>query len=92
MVIIAVMDNNIAKIVKIAAFSGERLFFELEGGMFASASVEKDRGNIVLFPWEEIFQQYIYEEDIPEPTDEQIRNAEENYYRYGADARLMIVD
>ena len=84
--------DEISAIKTVVAFSGERVFFELENGLYASASVIRDLGNIVLFPWAEIFLQYIYEEDIPEPTDEQLENAKYNYNKYAADAKMLIVD
>ena len=86
------MNEELPKIVKVVAFSGERVFFELDNRMYASSPVTEDGGNIILFPWAEIFLQYLYEEDIPEPSEEQIKNAENNYYKYGKDAKLLIVD
>ena len=85
------MSEDISKIKKSVAHSDQRIFFELENGLYASAPMEKDKGNIILFPWPDIFLQYIYE-DFPEPSEEQVKNAEDNYYKYGADARMLIVD
>lgn len=85
------MDDELPRIIKKVAHSDKRVFFELDNRMYASASVEKGDPNIILFPWKEIFLQYLYEE-IPEPDEAALKTAEENYYNYGKDARLLVVD
>lgn len=85
------MDEELPRIVKKVAHSDRRVFFELDNHMYASASVEEGDSNVILFPWKEIFLQYLYDE-IPEPDEARLKTAEDNYYRYGKDARLLVVD
>lgn len=85
------MDDELPKILKKVAHSDKRVFFELDNHMYASASMEEGDTKVILFPWKDIFLQYLYE-DIPEPDESAVKTAEENYYRYGKDARLLIVD
>lgn len=86
------MNGELADIKGVAAFSGERLFFELDNGLYASVSALSDNDKVLLFPWKEIFLEYLYDEDIPAPTEEQLAIAESNYRKYGADARMFIID
>ena len=82
----------IPEIKKMVAYTDRRIFFELSGGMYASASSEGDDPNVILFPWKEIFLQYLYEDNKKAPTEEQIETAKSNYEKYGGEARLLIVD